>query len=236
MPTSAGIKQALQFVRVTIASTSRLACFIFYPISTVSHPLFTKLSLLKLLNGKMHSAETSFLVGPENTKVTTKAKPDFQLPTKTWTITEKLEEASLFINQIDFNGGLKPGFSVGKFLCKDDTTQELAFMRVYYQIPTSGTEWSASTVRAAQAVPSIKLAELVAFKALIEQACPVVPRLLGYQEGKQLDDGIILGGLFTTIVWEKVAGGSIIAELFLNFSDTISVTNFAGFTSKYISR
>ncbi|KAJ5364758.1 uncharacterized protein N7496_010471 [Penicillium cataractarum] len=143
----------------------------------------------------MHSAETSFLVSYEGTK---------------------LEEVSLFMNQIDLDGGREPGFAAGKFLCADDTTRELAFMRVYYQIPTSGTEWSPSKVRATQVVPPIKLAELVAFKALIEQECTVIPKLLGYQDGKQLGDGIIPVGFTTRIVWKKVAGVPLSQSYFWN--------------------
>jgi hypothetical protein len=126
----------------------------------------------------MHSAETSFLIGFEGTEVTTEANFEFQLPTKTWIVTEKLEEVSLFINRhLDTDGSLKPRFAAGKFLCylKDDATKEPAFMRIYYQIPTSGTERSPSKDRAAQGVLPIELTELTAFKSLMKQACPVVP-------------------------------------------------------------
>lgn len=164
----------------------------------------------------MHSTESSILVGLEGTEVTTEAKPDLQLPTKTWIITEKLEEVSLFMHQIDIDGGLDPGFVAGKFLCysKDDTAKKPAFMRVYYQTPIFGTELLSSKLRATQAVPAIKLPELVAFKSLMMHACPIISPLLGYQGGKQPDDGIIPGGLATTIVWEKVPGVPLLQRFF----------------------
>lgn len=84
------------------------------------------------------------------------------------------------------------------------------------KIPTSGTEWSPSKDRAAEAVPPIELTELTAFTSLMKQACPVVSRLLGYREGKQPDDGIAPGGFATTIVWEKVPGVPLSQRFFWN--------------------
>jgi hypothetical protein len=204
---------------VTVASTFASTSFNFiYPASIYgyTHPLFE--TILTEVPYPEDAQCRNFLIGFEGTEVTAEAKPEFQLPTKTWIITEKLKEVSLFINRLDIDGGLKPGFAAGKFVCylKDDATKEPAFMRIYYQIPTSGTEWSPSKDRAAQAVPPIELTELTAFQSLMKQACPVVPRLLGYQEGKQLDDGITPGGFATTIVWEKVPGVSLSQEFFWN--------------------
>ncbi|KAJ5562715.1 hypothetical protein N7535_002840 [Penicillium sp. DV-2018c] len=156
----------------------------------------------------MHSAETSFLVDLEGTEVVTEAQPDFGLQPKTWVITEKLGEVSLFMSETDINEGFAPGFAAGKFLChlKDDSTSEQGFMRIYCQIPIPGTEWKTPTARATQAAPSIELDELLAFKSFMKNSCTAVPRLLGYQEGRQADDGKVPGGFITTIVWEKVPG------------------------------
>lgn len=156
----------------------------------------------------MHSAETSYLVDLEGIEIVTEAKPELGLQTKTWVINAKLEEVSLFVSEAETKEGFAPGFSAGKFLChlKDDSTSEQGFMRIYCQIPCPGTEWKASKVRATQVVPSIELVELLAFKSFAKQSCPAVPRLLGYQEGKQADDGKVPGGFTATIVWEKVPG------------------------------
>ncbi|KAJ5572728.1 hypothetical protein N7450_009712 [Penicillium hetheringtonii] len=166
----------------------------------------------------MHSAETSFLLGLEGTEVTTAAKTAFQLPTKTWIIIKRLGEVSLFTHQMDIDGGVPPGFAAGKFLChsKDDPAKESAFMRVYYQIPTFGTEWSPYEIRASQAVPQVELAELNAFQSLTKHACSVAPQLLGYHEGQQPDNGIVPGGYATTIIWEKVPGNPLSEEYFWN--------------------
>ncbi|KAJ5234353.1 uncharacterized protein N7469_003521 [Penicillium citrinum] len=166
----------------------------------------------------MHSAETSFLVGLEGTEITTTARPAFQLPTKTWIIIKRLGEVSMFTYQMNTDGGIPPGFSAGRFLyySKDDSTKEPAFMRVYYQIPIYGTEWSSHNVRASQAVPPIELVELKAFRSFIKHACSAVPQLLGYHEGQQPDDGIVPGGYTTMIVWEKVPGIPLSKEYFWN--------------------
>jgi len=163
----------------------------------------------------MHSAQSSSLWVPEGTEITTEAKPNLQLPSRTWIIIEKLEELSFFMTQQDIDDGHKPGFAAAKFLChpKGDP-KKLAFMRIYRQIPISGTEWSPSRVRATQAVPRIEIDELTAFKSLMKQACPVVPNLLGYEEGSQPDDGIVPGGYDTTIVWEKVPGAPLSEKYF----------------------
>jgi hypothetical protein len=169
----------------------------------------------------MHSAETSFLVDLEGTEVVTEAQPDFGLQTKTWVITAKLEEVSLFMSEADIKEGFAPGFAAGKFLChlKDDSTREQGFMRIYCQIPIPGTEWKAPKARATQAAPSIELVELLAFKSFTKQSCPAVPRLLGYQEGKQADDGKIPGGFTTTIVWEKVPGVPLLRTFFWDLDE-----------------
>ena len=81
----------------------------------------------------MHSAETSLLVGLEGTEVTTEVKPDLQLLTRTWIITEKLEDISLLMSQFDIHSGLEPGRTLGKFLryLKEDiSTEQLASIRV----------------------------------------------------------------------------------------------------------
>lgn len=148
----------------------------------------------------MRSAQSSFIVGLIGTEITTEAKPDFQLPARIWVITDKLEELSVSVTQEEIDWGLLPGFAAAKFLCylEDDPTKQPAFMRIYRQIPTQGAEWS--TAPTTKPAPTRELDELVAFKALMTNGCPVVPQLLAYQEGTQENDGVVPGGLTTTTV------------------------------------
>ncbi|KAJ6151458.1 hypothetical protein N7470_007055 [Penicillium chermesinum] len=161
----------------------------------------------------MHSGPSSYIWVSEGTETTTEAKPKYQLPSRTWTIIKKLGELASFINQQDVNGGLKPGTAAAKFLCHlKGHPQKLAFMRIYRQIPIDGTEFAPSKIRASQAVPQRQTSELEAFKRL--QKCPVVPRLLGYQEGTQGENEIVPGGSEVLIVWEKVPGEPLSEEYF----------------------
>lgn len=168
----------------------------------------------------MHSAESSFLWVPEGSEITTEAKPTLQLPSRTWIITKKLEELSHFMTQQDIDHDFKPGFAAAKFLChlKDDP-KKLAFMRIYRQIPILGTEFAPSSIRASQAMPQRSNRELMAFKTLKHLACPVVPQLLGYQEGTQGDHEIVPGGYEITIVWEKVPGEPLSQDYFWSLNE-----------------
>ncbi|KAJ5906397.1 uncharacterized protein N7473_003313 [Penicillium subrubescens] len=168
----------------------------------------------------MHSAPSSTFWVPEGTEITTEAKPNQQLPTRTWIITKKLKELSFFMTQQDINDGHKPGFAAAKFLChpKDDPNK-LAFMRIYRQIPISGFESAPSSIRASQAVPQKPNRELAAFKELKHLACPVVPQLLGYQEGTQGDNEIVPGGYEISIVWEKVPGEPLSQDYFWSLNE-----------------
>jgi hypothetical protein len=168
----------------------------------------------------MHSAQSSTFWVPEGTEITTEAKPHQLLPSRTWIITEKLEELSFFMTQRDINDGHKPGFAAAKFVChpKDDPSK-LAFMRIYRQIPICGFESAPSSIRASQAVPQKPNRELAAFKELKHLACPVVPQLLGYQEGTQGDNEIVPGGYEISIVWEKVPGEPLSQDYFWSLNE-----------------
>ncbi|KAJ5364538.1 uncharacterized protein N7496_010251 [Penicillium cataractarum] len=168
----------------------------------------------------MHSAQSSFLWVSEGTEITTEAKPSLQLPSRTWIITENLEALSFFMTQQDIDDGHKPGFVAAKFLCypKDDP-KKLAFMRIYRQIPIFGSEFAPSSIRASQAMPQKSNRELTAFKTLKHLACPVVPQLLGYQEGTQGDNEIVPGGYEILIVWEKVPGEPLSQDYFWSLNE-----------------
>lgn len=80
-------------------------------------------------------------------------------------------------------------------------------MRIYLQIPYTNTELEDSTTRAQQAM-SFKPAELYAYQILSKNilASKFTPSLLGYQESKQNDSGLVPGGFITYIVWQVAPG------------------------------
>jgi hypothetical protein len=173
----------------------------------------------------MHSAQSSSLWVPEGTEITTEAKPNLPLPSRTWIITEKLEELSFFMTQQDIDDGHKLGFAAAKFLCHPmDDPKKLAFMRIYRQIPICGFEFAPSSIRASQAIPQQSNRELMAFKTLKHLACPVVPQLLGYQDlgyqdATQGDNEIVPGGYEISIVWEKVPGEPLSQDYFWSLNE-----------------
>ena len=164
----------------------------------------------------MHIAESSFIVGLEETELTTKCQFDYWIPTKTWDIYEKLEEISTFKTTEEINNGLRPGYDAAKFLyyAKDGIDQKPAFMRIYSQIPTLGTEWARPGVHATQAVPHMSFGESQSLKTLLQNGYSAVPRLLGYEEEVQRDSRTVPGEFTVRLVWKQVAGVTLSYEYF----------------------
>lgn len=111
--------------------------------------------------------------------------------------------------------GAGPPMTVGKFLCHlEEDPAQVAFMRVYYQIPVNNTEYASLATRAQQASSGRVCGEHEAFKVLMRQGCSVVPRFLGYGERTQGQSDRVPGGFIKYVVWEKVPGESLTEELF----------------------
>ena len=111
--------------------------------------------------------------------------------------------------------GVGSPMTVGKFLChleKDPT--RIAFMRIYYQIPISGTEDADLATLAQQIQPPEVCGELEAFRLLMSQGCSSVPRFLGYCEKTQGEHDLVPGGYIKYLVWEKVPGEPLTEEYF----------------------
>lgn len=89
----------------------------------------------------MEAAETDTIYDLEGTEITTDVKTHPPLPSVTWVITEKLKETSFFRTQKQMDKGFSPLYTAAKFLCypKDDPAKTPAFLRVYQQIPITGT-------------------------------------------------------------------------------------------------
>ncbi|KAJ5433999.1 hypothetical protein N7491_004594 [Penicillium cf. griseofulvum] len=134
---------------------------------------------------------------------------------RSWIITEKLSERAVHLTQEDVEMGVGSPITVGKFLChlEEDPTQ-IAFMRIYYQIPITGTEDANLATLAQQIQPYEVCGELEAFRLLMSQGCSSVPRFLGYYEKKQEEHDLVPGGYIKYLVWEKVPGEPLTEEFF----------------------
>ncbi|KAF3387481.1 hypothetical protein F1880_000662 [Penicillium rolfsii] len=140
---------------------------------------------------------------------------------RTWVITEKLSERAAPLTDHDVKMGRRSAKTVGKFLCHlaEDPNQR-AFMRIYQQIPITGTEDADSDMLARQAVLPGVCGELESFKLLRAGRCNAVPRFLGYAESTQGDNNPLPGGYIRYLVWEKVPGEPLTKDFFWSLDDT----------------
>lgn len=112
--------------------------------------------------------------------------------------------------------------TVGKFLCHlVEDPRQVAFMRLYQQIPITGTEDADNDTLARQAVPPGVCGELECFKLLQSGGCSAVPRFLGHAESIQGEHDLVPGGYVRYLVWEKVPGEPLTEESFWSLDDTV---------------
>ncbi|OQD68291.1 hypothetical protein PENPOL_c003G08242 [Penicillium polonicum] len=121
---------------------------------------------------------------------------------RSWIIMEKLAERAVHLTQEDVDMGVGSPMTVGKFLChlEEDPTQT-AFMRIYHQIPITGTEDADLATLAQQIQPPEVCGELESFKLLMSQGFP--------------------GGYVKYLIWEKVPGESLTEEFFWSLSPPV---------------
>lgn len=110
-------------------------------------------------------------------------------------------------DRVDVQAGY-PSFASLRLDChRVGNSRIQAQMRVYLQVPYTNTELDYSQQRRQQAA-QWQPHELWAFKKIM--ADPVVskftPQLLGVEETTQADDGLVPGGFYITIVWQRVPG------------------------------
>ncbi|KAJ5816969.1 hypothetical protein N7447_009202 [Penicillium robsamsonii] len=75
-------------------------------------------------------------------------------PRRDWVVIEKLSEYPRPVTPKDFDDGVGPAYTAGKYLCRLAGSRDhgkLAFMHIYEQIPLVGTELDNLSVRKAQA-------------------------------------------------------------------------------------
>ncbi|KOS36270.1 hypothetical protein ACN38_g13002 [Penicillium nordicum] len=90
----------------------------------------------------------------------------------------------------------------------------MAFMRIYHQIPITGTEDADLATLAQQIQPPEVCGELEAFRLLMSQGCSSVPRFYGYCEKQQGEHDLVPRGFVKYVVWEKVPGEPLTEEFF----------------------
>lgn len=137
-------------------------------------------------------------------KIITTQKPT---PTK-WRVLEVLHR----IRTTERGGGWGSGHSLIRgfetVLCRDAGDPNIqALMRIYLQIPYTGTGFMDSTIRATQAT-KFKPRELEAHQALSKDtmASAYTPALLSYDELQQGRSGLVPGGFLTYVVYEFIQG------------------------------
>ncbi|GFF39692.1 hypothetical protein IFM46972_05970 [Aspergillus udagawae] len=139
---------------------------------------------------------------------------------RTWVITEKLSERAAPMTKHDVKMGRGSAKTVGKFLCHlAEDPNQIAFMRIYQQIPITGTEDADHDTLARQAVPPGVCVELESFKLLQSGRCSAVPRFFGHAESTQGDNGLVPGGYIRYLVWENVPGEPLTKEFFWALDD-----------------
>ncbi|KAF7172632.1 hypothetical protein CNMCM5623_004786 [Aspergillus felis] len=118
------------------------------------------------------------------------------------------------------NGPRSPQ-TVGKFLCHlDEDPKQIALMRVYQQIPITGTEDADHDTLARQAVPPGVCGELESYTLLQSGGCSAVPRFLGHAERIQGERDLLPGGYVRYLVWEKVPGEPLTEGFFWGLDDS----------------
>ncbi|KAJ5135325.1 uncharacterized protein N7515_004603 [Penicillium bovifimosum] len=153
---------------------------------------------------------------------------------RSWIITEKLSERADHLSQDEVDMSAGSPQTVGKFLCHSEEDPTLvAFMRIYYQIPITGTEDADLATLAQQIQPPEVCGELEAYKALMSQSCSSVPRFLGYSERKQEEHELVPGGYVKYLVWEKVPGDSLTKEFFWSLDPPVRADIRAKFRAAY---
>ncbi|RHZ43400.1 uncharacterized protein CDV56_100298 [Aspergillus thermomutatus] len=134
---------------------------------------------------------------------------------QTWVLDEKIAEDYQTMSQDEVDDGIGNPYAAIKFACHNaaDPNQK-GILRIYIQIPITGTIARGPGARAQQAIAQRTHMEGTVLQSLTDKGCKVVPKLLGYQESNQDDEGCVPGGYINYIVWACVPGESIRAKEF----------------------
>ncbi|KAL2818526.1 hypothetical protein BDW59DRAFT_175147 [Aspergillus cavernicola] len=129
---------------------------------------------------------------------------------QTWVLYEKITEGYQTMRQDEVDAGIGNPYATIKFACHDAAgPNQKGIMRIYIQIPITGTIARGPRARAPQAIAQRTHKEGQVLQSLTSKGYKVVPNLLGYQESIQDDEGCVPGGYINYIVWACVPGESI---------------------------
>ncbi|KAJ6182900.1 hypothetical protein N7485_001542, partial [Penicillium canescens] len=157
------------------------------------------------------------LVGDVITTPRRNISGSYFIPEHKWVILNKVNECPTTISQKDFEDGMGPAFTAGKYRCRlagAGNENKFALMRIYKQIPLEGTRLDSARERQNQACPPRKHTEVEALLHLTEIRSAAVPEVRGYQTSKQEADDLVPGGYIIYLVWEEVSGCSLDPEYF----------------------
>jgi hypothetical protein len=123
-----------------------------------------------------------------------------------WKIIKQVNEIEHQVGEQTIRNGSRPSYAAVKLLCHDIChPARQAFMRIYQQIPFTGTDVESLNDRAKQAT-SYTHEELNALRSMTRMGSNITPQLLAWSEGQQNKSGLVPGGYITYLVWEIVPG------------------------------
>lgn len=124
-----------------------------------------------------------------------------------WTVVTELDQQSFQKTNEDFKYWAKSSYACATFLVRNNSKDQVAFMRIYMQVPNKGTEFSRPEDRAKQAASaSGRHKEFEAMKAFYEGKSTITPAFLGWKVGFQDDQSPVPGGYVIRFVFERVPG------------------------------
>ncbi|KAJ5777278.1 hypothetical protein N7520_000524 [Penicillium odoratum] len=124
-----------------------------------------------------------------------------------WRIKEIINCRTHHMNQENVRSD-NPSLVSIRLYCHDDAKPSFkAMMRIYVQIPWTGTEFEDSATLAKQAM-AFRHPELAAYKWISrnQSVSKFTPKLLEFNEEKQTSDDVVPKGFITHFVWEFVPG------------------------------
>lgn len=118
-----------------------------------------------------------FLCGLEGTEVTLDppSEPQINLSRQTWIIDKKLSERAQWMTQKEVDDGVGVPLTRGKFICHlKENPSKMAFMRIFLQIPITGTQFLSAQIRqkqAAIATPAYRVDNVEGVKRVRMHCC-----------------------------------------------------------------
>ncbi|RDW63190.1 uncharacterized protein DSM5745_10301 [Aspergillus mulundensis] len=142
-------------------------------------------------------------------------------PPSTWTLEKKLSEKNDQVPADDYHDHPKAGAAYAGFICRNvENPEDVAFVRVFAQIPYGGSEYAIHAERARQASPAQALPfdgrlEVENYQLLRENGCKAAPRVRAHEVTTQdPDSALVPGGFLHYIVSDVAKGVQLNEEVF----------------------